>query len=159
MFLLKYWQANENYRKLRSMTLLFCWPPASQQYFFLTALQQQSPATSQPIIFFSHTTPVAASSTSTANRVTIRWSSFVLQHPSGSHDSTDIRSVLVRFYRIVRWFLYAPQAFFKNKIFCQVFNSACRMWWRIGCKHAVCALSLGQEINCLVHYRAVLDHI
>ena len=62
------------------MTLLFCWPPASQQYFFLTPLQQQSPATSQSTVFFSHTTPVAASGTSTANGVTD-----ILTAPTQSH--------------------------------------------------------------------------
>ena len=50
--------------------LLFC-SSTSQQCFSFTPIQQQSPATSQPAVFFSHTTPTAASSTSTANRVTI----------------------------------------------------------------------------------------
>ena len=49
--------------------LLFC-SSTSQQCFSLTPLQQQPPA-SQPAVFFSHTTPAAASSTSTANRVNL----------------------------------------------------------------------------------------
>ena len=57
---------------LNTMTVLLQQPPASQQCFPLTPLQQQPPATSQPTVFFSHTTPAAASSTSTANMAYIR---------------------------------------------------------------------------------------
>ena len=61
--------------------MLPCSCSTSQQCFSLTRLQQQPVATSQPAVFFSHTTPAAASSTSTANRANVcNIDTYLLEH-------------------------------------------------------------------------------